>query len=132
MTFVIRQHVATEGLEESIEGDFGLPVELTTPDGIEIKTNEKGKILKGQVLYDSDGIDPEEGDMIVISEIRITLRITALSRVPEAGENWQIKFPLNPAFPDVLTQQVLNSDKAPEVGQSIGFITLFPQEAEQS
>lgn len=128
----LRKHIATSGLKLSLEsGGFGLPVELIAPDGTEIKTNEVGDKLKGQVLYDADGIDPESGDLIVVEETTVTLRITALSRVPLAGENWGVKIPVNPAIPDVLTQFIVNTDKSLTNGRSIGFIKLFLKDAEQ-
>ncbi len=128
----IRTHIATNGLKTSMEGNFGLPVELITPDGQIINKNEVGDDLKGQVLYDKDGIDPESGDLAVVKETTVSLRITALSRVPLAGEIWQVKIPINPAFPDVLGDFLINSDKSPITGQSMGFIKLFLKDVEQS
>lgn len=128
----IREHIATNGLKLSIEGGFGLPVELIAPDGTEIKLNEVGETLKGQILYDADGIDPETGDLIVVKETTVSLRITALSAVPVSGENWAVKIPVNPAFPTVLTQFLIDSDKAITTGQSMGFIKLYLKDAEQS
>ena len=127
----LRERMATGGLKVSIEGNFGLPVELITPDGVTITTNEDGDPLKGQVLYDRDGIDPETGDMIVVKETKVTLRRTALSRIPLPGEIWQIKIPQNPASPNTLTQFFCNADDAPVGGQSIGFITLKLKDVDQ-
>ena len=115
-----------------MEGNFGLPVELIAPDGTEIKTNEVGGTLKGQILYDTEEIDPNTGELIVVKETRVSLRISALSRVPLSGETWGVKIPLDPALPDILTTVIMNTDKAREGGQSMGFITLFPKDAEQS
>lgn len=128
----IREHIATKGLKLSIEGNFGLPVELIAPDGTEITKNEVGETLKGQILYDSDGIDPETGNLIVVKETTVSLRITALSRVPVPGEKWAVKIPVNPAFPTVLTQFLIDSDEAITTGQSMGFIKLHLKDAEQS
>lgn len=128
----LRERMATGGLKVSIEGNYGLPVELITPDGVTITTNEDGDPLKGQVLYDRDGIDPETGDMIVVKETKVTLRRTALSRIPLPGEIWQIKIPENPSLPDILTQFFCNADDAPMGGQSIGFITLKLKDVDQS
>ncbi len=129
----LREHIATEGLKRSIEGNYGLPVILITPDGIEIETNTDGDQLKGQVLYDRDTLDPENGDLISFGETRVTLRKTALSRVPVNGETWYCKIPVNPAFPAVMTDKCLvEGTKAITDGQSMGFITLKPVTAEQS
>jgi len=128
----IRTHIATDGLTTMIEGNFGFPVELTAPDGTEIKLNENGVTLKGQVLYDREAIDPESGDLKTVQETTVTLRKTALSRIPLAGETWKVAIPLDPALPAVLTTHLINSDKAPIDGDSIGFIKIFLQNVEQS
>jgi len=109
----IRTHLATAGLKKMIEGNYGLPVELTAPDGTEIKLNEDGVTLKGEILYDREAIDPESGDLITVQEIMVSLRKTALSRIPLAGEIWKVAIPLNPALPTVLTTHLINADKAP-------------------
>lgn len=128
----IRTHLATDGLKKMIEGNFGLPVELTAPDGTEIKLNENGVTLKGEVLYDREAIDPESGDLKTVQEIMVTLRKTALFRVPKVGEKWKVAIPLSPSLPTVLTTHLINSGQAPVDGDSIGFIKLFLKKVEQS
>ena len=119
----LREHIATEGLKMSIEGNYGLSIELTTPSGNVIKTNVEGEQLKGQVLYDREGIDPETGDLIVIGETRVTIRRSALAEVPNAGETWN---------PDVLTSYIIDEDQSGIDGQSVGFITLKLKQIVQS
>lgn len=132
MALNLREHIATNGLKLSIEGNYGLPVVLVYLDGVTVDTNEVGDVLKGQVLYDKLGLDPETGDEIIIDEISISLRKSALSRIPQAGERLYIKFPLDPSQPDVLTAHILTEDRAPADGGSIAFIKVFPQSVEQS
>lgn len=132
MSFNLRNHIARDGLKRSIEGNFGMQIELITPDGIEITQNEDGETLKAQVLYDRENIDPESGNLIVIKETRVVIRRSALSRVPEEGETWQVKIPINPALQNVLTQFLCNADESPEGGQSSGFITLKLKDVDQS
>jgi len=132
MSFDIRKHIATDGLKLMVEKNFSSLVELVAPDGTIINTNEDGDPLRGEVLYDRDAIDPETGDLITVSTTKITLRKSALSRVPVAGEKWGIKFPINPATPTVLSTFKIGTGKAPTDGQSIGFISLFPGELDQS
>jgi len=127
----LRTHIATAGLKKMIEGNFGLPIELTTPDGVEITTNEDGDVLKGEVLYDREEIDPESGELKTVKEIMVSLRKTALSIVPKSGETWKVAIPLDPALPSILTTHLINSDKAPIDGDSIGFIKLFLKDVEQ-
>ena len=128
----LREHVATDGLKLSMEGNFGLPVVLIDPDGATIDTNEDDDTLKGQVLYDRIAEDPETGDEIVINEVQISIRKTALSRVPKKGETWKIAFPLDPSDPDTLTTHLLSKNRAPIGGSSVGFVKLFPGDVDQS
>jgi len=128
----IRTHLATDGLKKMIEGNYGMPVELTDPDGVEYTTNEDGDTLKGEVLYDREAIDPESGELKTVQEIKVSLRKTALSRIPKSGETWKVAIPLSPALPTVLTTFLLNSDQSIMAGSSIGFVSLFPKEVEQS
>lgn len=128
----IRTHIATKGLKTMIEGNYGLPVVLISPTGSTISTDENGNTLKGQVLYDHDSLDPETGDLMSTQELRVTLRKTALSRVPIAGETWKVSIPLDPSEPDAMTTYIMNEDESPVDGQSAGFITLKPKNVDQS
>lgn len=128
----ICEHIATKGLKRMIEGNYGLPVELIPPTGVDITENEDGETLKSQVLYDREGVDMETGGMIVIGGTTVTLRKSALSRVPVAGEIWGIRIPINPADPDTLSVFLINTDEAPTDGQSAGFIILKLKEAEEA
>lgn len=132
MSFNLRDHIAGPGLKLSLEGNFGIHFELIAPDGTEIINNEVGETLKGQIIYDSEEFDPDTGGIKIVKQTEITVRRTVLTRVPLAGEKWGIRYPLDPGAQATLTTQVLNTDKAPEGGQSVGFITLFPKQAEQS
>ncbi|RKY06725.1 MAG: hypothetical protein DRP56_06885 [Planctomycetota bacterium] len=115
-----------------IEGNYGLPVVLITPDGTTISTDEDGNTLKGQVLYDHDSLDPETGDLMSTKEIRVTLRKTALSQIPVAGETWKVSIPDDPSGQDAMTTYLMNPDESPVDGQSAGFITLKPKNVDQS
>jgi len=128
----IREHLATKGLKRMIEGNFGLPVILIAPDGTTISTDDEGNTLKGQVLYDHDSLDPETGDLMSTKEIRVTLRKTALSTIPAAGETWKVSIPDDPSGQDTMTTYLMNPDESPVDGQSAGFITLKPKNVDQS
>lgn len=114
----IREQIETD-LETTLEGDFGLPVELIDPDGVVYDD------LVGQVLYDS--LDENE---ILSGKPVVTLRISSLTRVPIDGENWAIRIPQNPSTTDTLVTYIL--DKASHHGRSIGFIKLYLTQAIQS
>ena len=55
-------------LHDSLEGEFGMAVELTSPNGVQqiYSKNNPSELLKGQVLYFSRREDPETGETIVI------------------------------------------------------------------
>jgi hypothetical protein len=114
-----------EDLATTLESadDFGLPVILISPDG-EIQE------VNGQILYDTQKIDPETGlDMIVHKPV-VTLRRSSLTRIPAGGERWGVRIP---ETPDPNAEKVLHMlEQAPEDGRSIGFIRLYLTKAVQA
>ncbi len=80
--------------------------------------------LRGRVQYDFKEVTPS-GEMIVVRDPMITLRLSSLPRVPQAGEKWAITFPPNPADPTP-KMYMLGGTRAPRLSASIGFIMLFP------
>jgi hypothetical protein len=125
---------AIQDLKKNNIDDFGLPIVLIDPDGVTYETdNETGQVLKSpQILYDQTKINPETGEEFIVKEPVITICKKSLSRVPVQGEKWGIRFPLDPLDPDTLTTFVITGDHAIEDGESLGFIQVFPQKAEQS
>ncbi len=115
---------------------WGLPVELTGPDGIEIKTSanspdpENPLLLYGQVLY-STVRQNAEGEQVVTPLPVIVLRRSSLARIPQDGESWLVKFPKDPSLTAELADYTLNADQATEGGRSIGFIRLYPKKTVQ-
>jgi hypothetical protein len=105
--------------------DWGLPVELIDPDGVEYKksANHPDEDLKGQVLYDTTEVQPETGlDMIVHKPV-VTLRRSSLARIPLPGEKWAVRIP---ETPDPTAAKTLHMvERAPEEGKAIGFIRLY-------
>ena len=136
-----------DSLRERVEEDlgitledpnqWGLPVELTGPDGIEIKTSanspdpENPSLLYGQVLYNTVRQNAE-GEPVVTPLPVIVLRRSSLARIPQDGERWFIKFPQDPSLTAEMADYTLNADQATEGGRSIGFIRLYPKKAVQS
>lgn len=112
-------------LEFSLEGEWSLPVHLVDPDGGRHE-------YKGQILYDTIRMDPETGEQIVLNQPIVVLRRSSMSRVPIAGERWQIRIPVSPAADAPLADFIVDSTKPPEGGASIGFIRLYLIRAVQS
>ncbi len=115
---------------------WGLPVELTGPDGIEIKTSANSPdpqnplLLYGQVLYNTVRTNAE-GEQVVTPLPVIVLRRSSLSRIPQDSERWFIKFPRDPSLTAEYADYTLNADQATEGGRSIGFIRLYPKKTVQ-
>jgi hypothetical protein len=112
-------------LEITLTGVWSLPVELTDPDGV-VSSH------RGQVLYDTVGLDPETGERIVVNNPVVSLRRSDLDRIPVAGERWHVRIPVQPSETAILADFVLDSTRAPEGGASIGFIRLYLMKAVQS
>ena len=105
--------------------DWGLPVELISPDGVEYtkSANHPTEDLKGQILYDTTVVNPETGlDMIVHKPV-VTLRRSSLARVPLPGEKWLVRIPETPD--PTATKTLHHVERAPEEGKAIGFIRLY-------
>jgi len=121
-------------LHESLEGEWGLPVELTNPDGQtqRMSMNNPTELLKGQCLYFSRQENPATGEMIIVNQPVVTLRISSLIAEPRPGEKWYIKFPTFPRAGAPMRSWVFTPTKAPEHGTDIGFIRIYPQRIEQT
>ena len=120
-------------LAETLESpdDFGMPVELISPDG-EVQTmsaNDPTLGLYGQVLYDTIQQD-ENGNEYIDHQPVVSLRITSLDRVPAPGEKWNIKIPISPVEGADMVSHT--GERAPEDGRTIGFIRMILRKVEQS
>lgn len=118
-----------EDLGTALESDFGSPVVLITPDGTIINTSVHGGPLYGRVQSDYRR-QTESGEIVVVKEPIVILRLSALSRVPAAGENWAIQIPLAPG--GAAQTFKLGDTRAPEVAATLGYVRLFPQKAVQA
>lgn len=132
----LRERVEQD-LSTTLEGQWGLPVELTGPDGTEYKTSANSPDptnplpLYGQVLKNTVRVSPETGEPLVIGKPAVTLRLTSLEVVPAAGEKWYIRFPTEPNLTAEMQDHALTPDRSPERNSSIGFIVFYPTKAEQ-
>ena len=113
----IRELIESD-LATTLQGDYALPVTLIAPDGAIYEE-------EGQVLYNS--IDQNE---VFTNSPVVSLRISSLTRVPAAGENWAVRIPQNPDEDGTLVTYIL--DKPPVHCRSIGFIKLYLTKPDQS
>ena len=120
----IRELVESD-LGQTLEGEYGLPVELVDPDGNEYSLN-------AQVIYHRQKFNPDTGETITVNEMVVTLRRSSMSRVPEPGENWLLRAPKDPSTTATLENFIITPTRSVEGDRSIGFIRLYPQKATQS
>jgi hypothetical protein len=114
-------------LEHALENPngFGLPAILIDPDG-----EEHGPYY-GQILYDTRDID-DMGNMIIVHEPVVTLRLSSLARVPLAAEKnkWAVKIPTTPSL--TAPKETFILSRPSEDGRSLGFIRLYLTKTVQS
>ena len=128
----LRERVESD-LSFSLEGQWGLPVELINPNGEIINTSQNnGKTLMGQVMFDTLSTNLETGEELIIGNPNISLRLSSLSSYPSQTDyrTWFVKIPTTPsATADLVLHKV---SEAPQGGRSIGYITLFLEKVSQS
>ncbi len=119
-------------LNDSLEGEWKVPVRLTSPDGVD-QIYKKGTttLLGGQVLYFTRRENPNTGEVEVVNQPVCTLRISSLDRVPQDGEKWFIKMPISPVAGEPYEKFIFTPTRPTEHGTDIGFIRIYPQRIEQ-
>ena len=118
-------------LKKTLEGEYGLPVILINPEGEVIDTNNNDDALTGQIFYDTLVTDLMTGGEAIDSNPVVTLRLSSLPQVPEAGQDWAIKIPIVPD-PDAETQTfTLSKSQPPEPRRSLGLIKLYLEKTSQ-
>ncbi len=119
-------------LNDSLESEWKIDVELTSPDG-EKQTkskNDPAETLGGMVQYFSQRENPVTGEIEVVNQPVVSLRISSLDRVPEQGEKWYIKMPISPVAEADKVSFVFTPTRAFEHGTDIGFMRIYPQKIE--
>lgn len=113
--------------------DWGLLVELISPDGIKYNIDkETGEPLKGlMTLYDRTRIIPETGEDVIVPEPIVTLSRLSLERIPAPGEKWTVRIQESPTSVNFL-DYIISPTRAPEGGKSLEIIRLYLQKLEQS
>jgi len=112
--------------------DWGLPVNLISPDGItydtDIITGDQLKALT--ISYDRTTIVPETGEDVVVPDLIVTLSRLSLEQIPQSGEFWIVEIPESPTS-DIMKKFMISPTKAVEGGKSNEYIRLYLQEVEQ-
>ena len=128
----LRERVESD-LSFSLEGQWGLPVELIAPTGEIINTSANtGETLKGQVIFDTLSTNMETGEELIIGNPNVSLRLSSLSSFPSQTDykTWFVKIPTTPSESASLVLHKIS--EAPQGGRSIGYITLFLEKVSQS
>lgn len=105
-------------LEESLEGEWGLPVILIGPED-----SGETQEVKGQILYDTVEENPETGGTVMIHNPVVTIRRSSLNPVPEPGDRWAVRIPIEPR--EDAPKRTFVLDHPSQEGASIGFIRLY-------
>jgi hypothetical protein len=122
-------------LEETLEGDFGLPVELISPTTGQTQTksaSDPTEDLMGQVFYETRNMRAESVLDVVAHIPWISLRRSSLDEVPTDKNygGWIVRAPVRPSrTADKVSHRI---HRPPEGGESIGFIRLYVEKIEQS
>lgn len=128
----LRQRIESD-LARTLEGEYGTPVVLVSPDGTIIdKSVHTGEQLYGQVLYEYIQISPDTGEDMVIALPVVTLRRTSLSRVPKDKETWLVKIPVDPTEGAPIEDFIFDPTHAADGSRSIGIIRMYLTKAAQS
>lgn len=134
MAVNLREQVEAD-LAITLEGEWKLPVVLVAPDGTVYNKskNDPEEDLGGMVLYDTYSHNVSSADIggdLINTRPLVVLRRTSLERIPEPGEAWAVKIPDKPnRTADKVTYI---AERAPETGESHGWIKLYLVKAEQS
>ena len=109
----------------TLEGqDYGVPVTIIGPDGLDYSTTKTGGPVMGRLVYDHAEIN-EQGLTVVIHNPVLTLRTSTLRRVAQAGEHWEFKIPLTISDWTVTKSFFLDADLPPQDGGSMGIRRFY-------
>jgi len=110
--------LAESDLGDTIEGEFGVPVTLTSPGGVEIT-------LRGFVRRSYRDTREKSGDTVIVNAPVVKLRLSSLPELPATGEKWIIGIPENPLDGAGMELYDLDPKKPVEVNRSKGTVKLF-------
>jgi hypothetical protein len=126
MTFDIRKYLYETAVPRAIGTiGWGMPVDIVFASG-----NEQSEV-NAQVLYDTEQIDPDTGDLISVNNTWITFASADLDEEINPGDKAYFKFPKRPGTTTQISG-MLDGSKKPIDGKSLGFIRIPITDVEQS
>ena len=105
-----------DDLAVTLEGDYGVAGQLVDPDGIKYS-------VVGRLIYDHAEVTAQ-GDTVIVHAPIYTLRRSTLARIPLLDEKWEVRVPVDPSS-STLSSFVLDPNRPPEDGRSIGYVKLY-------
>lgn len=129
------REIIEKDLAETIEGDFGLPVELLSPTAGTWQTKSKNDPdldLQASIMYETVIATPDMDGEMVAHKPFVSLRRSSLDEVPTPlnYENWVVRIPIRPS--ETASKVSYRIHRPPEGGETIGFIRLYLELIEQS
>ena len=102
-------------------------------DEVEIKYEENGEAetVPARVLRNSVNVNPDTGEPMIVNIASVTVRISTLTHVPGENETTQIRIPES-VVSGASILDYISTETRPNFKNAIGFMTFFPQLAEQS
>jgi hypothetical protein len=120
------RELAESDLSVTLEGEYGLPINIIYQDG------SKQLDIEAQVLYSSVSTDPATLAPIIVEEPVVTVRRSSLDQIPVAGQTVYFQVPNEPRRDADKDDYIMSTTRAPEKNRSIGFIRYYLQRANQS
>lgn len=108
--------LSERNLETTLE-KYGRTVEYTGPDNFEGSS-------KGRVVMDRRELNPTSGEIVFVEKPVVILRRSTMDRIPQDGEKWVFKMPVDPADDAPLCEFILDSSKALRGGRTAGIIRV--------
>jgi hypothetical protein len=124
MSIANLREAGAERVRQHLSGRFSLPVKLRDSNGAEYTTT-------GSVLYDTIGVNPDDGAEVIHSNPIVVLSKADLSRVPLSGEKWIIEIPVIPDASAPKEKFLMSPDSPLRGGSSLGFITMELKKLDQ-
>ena len=87
--------------------------------------------VPAQILRNSVDINPDTGEPMIVNIASVTVRISSLTHVPTENETTQIRI-LESVVSGASILDYISTETRPNFKNAIGFMTFFPQLAEQS
>ena len=116
--------VIEKDLAHTLEGDYGMHVEMIDPDGVDRSLNTLGQPVMGRFIYDHAELSPDGMTVIVHAPV-LTLRASTLTRIPQSGEHWIFRCPITVYNQAVLITFLLDPDRPIYDGKSLGILRIY-------